>query len=53
MTERTCTKCDYEHCASPYGWPCAGQAKRIEDEHWKRTVGTTDLAARGYRSYWD
>jgi hypothetical protein len=41
-------------CESDKGWPCtAERAKAIEDAHWKRTIGTTDLAARGYRSFWD
>jgi len=36
------------------GWPCcARQARAIEDAYWLKTRGTTDLAARGYRSYWD
>lgn len=29
------------------------EAQQIEDRYWKRTLGTTDLAARGYRSFWD
>ena len=28
-------------------------AEEIENRYWKQTLGTTDLAARGYRSYWD
>jgi hypothetical protein len=31
----------------------AEEAKRVEDGYWMRTLGTTDLAARGYRSFWD
>ena len=31
----------------------AEQAKQAEDRYWKSTLGTTDLAARGYRSFWD
>jgi hypothetical protein len=31
----------------------AEEAKRVEERHWKQTIGTTDLAARGYRSFWD
>jgi len=27
--------------------------EQIENRHWERTLGTTDLAARGYRSFWD
>lgn len=41
-------------CAADTGWPCtAERAKAIEDNHYQRTIGTTDLSARGYRSFWD
>lgn len=26
---------------------------RIENDYWMRAYGTTDPAARGYRSFWD
>lgn len=28
-------------------------AEQIENRYWKQALGTTDLAARGYRSFWD
>lgn len=31
----------------------ADKAEEIENRYWKSALGTTDLAARGYRSYWD
>ena len=31
----------------------AEEAKRVEDGYWMRALGTTDLASRGYRSFWD
>lgn len=31
----------------------AEQAEQVENRYWKQTIGTTDLAARGYRSFWD
>jgi hypothetical protein len=31
----------------------ADEAQKIEDRYWKQSLGTTDLAARGYRSFWD
>lgn len=31
----------------------ADQAEKIENAYWKSALGTTDLAARGYRSFWD
>jgi hypothetical protein len=31
----------------------AEQAQASEDRWAKQTFGTTDLAARGYRSFWD
>ena len=30
-----------------------GDPEKVEDRYWKASVGTTDLSARGYRSYWD
>lgn len=31
----------------------ADEVQAIEDRYWGRAVGTTSLAARGYRSFWD
>jgi hypothetical protein len=31
----------------------APTSEQIENRYWKRALGTTDLAARGYRSFWD
>lgn len=28
-------------------------AEQIENRYWTQALGTTDLAARGYRSFWD
>jgi len=28
-------------------------AEQIENRYWKQALGTTDLSARGYRSFWD
>jgi len=31
-----------------------GEAEQTAEDRWaKRAFGTTDLAARGYRSFWD
>lgn len=31
----------------------AKKAQEAEERYYKNALGTTDLAARGYRSYWD
>lgn len=33
--------------------PSIVDPQQTEDRYWKHALGTTDLAARGYRSFWD
>jgi hypothetical protein len=52
---KECDRCgSTTGCARDTGWPCtAKQAENIENRYYRRYHGTTDLAARGNRSFWD